>query len=143
MPLDIPPGMPMPGGAPPPGMGAPGGGPPAGPAHMGPISSPQPQAGNAAAGHQKLMIAMQALQDALPSLPMGSELHSKVLKVTQELTKELQATKEDPQLQIQSLMGMIKQLAQQAPNQAVARLPSPNAPPMMPQQAPPPDQMAA
>lgn len=103
-----------------------------GPANVGPISSPQPQAGNAAAGHQKLMIAMQALQDALPSLPMGSELHSKVLKVTQELTKELQSTREDPQLQIQSLVGMIKQLAQQAPNPALQRLQGPQ-PPMMPQ----------
>lgn len=107
------------------------GGPPRGPANVGPISSPQPQAGNAAAGHQKLMIALSALQDALPSLPMGSKLHTTALKVTEQLTRELQEAKEDPQLQIQALVGMIRQLAQNPQNQMLSRLAAPNAPPQM------------
>lgn len=82
------------------------------------------------------MIALNALQDALPSLPMGSPLHSKVLKVTQELTKELQSSKEDPQLQIQSLVQMIRQAAQNAPMAGLAAQGGQNQPPMMPQASP-------
>ena len=88
--------MPMPGGAPPsppgmmgggvPGM-PPGGAPPGPPGGTGGASVPSGMLGNQQAGMTSVKVGLEALQKALPSLPMGSELHNAVLKAVSDIAK--------------------------------------------------------
>ena len=140
IPFQMPQGAPG-GGLPPAGGAAPAPHPPGG--NVGPVANPQANPGNQAAAMQKLKVALAALQEALPAIPMGSELHTKVLKVTTDLSKELQSTHDDPQSQIQALMQMIRAAPQQAQMQQLARMGQPGAPPAMPQPAAAPAAAAA
>lgn len=63
------------------GGGAPGG--------TGPAMSPAPMMGNAAQGMAAVKTAVEALTKALPSLPMGSDLHKAALSSLTTLTKHL------------------------------------------------------
>lgn len=124
------------GGAPGAGAPAPGGAPHGGPANTGPVTTPQSNAGSAATATQALGVALKALQQALPAIPIGSELHEKVLRITADLSKQMQSVKEDPQLQIQQLMQMIRAASQQAPNAMLQKM-APMAPGAPPAMAPP------
>lgn len=121
--------MPPTGAAIPPGIVPPGAG-------AKPPMAPPGNLGNAAAGLGKLGVALKALEDALPTIPMGTELHTKVLNITKDLSKELhslQGSGEDKQAQIQALVQMARQASQQGPNQALAKMaPAPTAPVMPP-----------
>src|ERR1700677_1488057 len=93
IPFQMPGGVPgggIPGGGAPPG-GAPPGMPGAGgPHNVGAAVSPQANPGNQMAALQKVKLASAALQEALPALPMGSEMHAKLLKIVTDLAKLLQ-----------------------------------------------------
>src|SRR6185312_14040593 len=78
LPMPMPPQSP---GAPPPGMPAPGG--------TGPAVSPGPMPGAAAHGESGVKTALELLQKALPTLPMGSKKHTAVLKAVTDLTKAM------------------------------------------------------
>jgi len=128
----LPPGIPPLAGAPmPPGMGAP---PPAPPPGLG-VPKPQGNPGNAAGALMKVRDALKLLESALPEIPMGSEFHTKALKVIgmiHEALPDQDAGASGPQLT--GLLQLIRQQSQNAPNAALAHLTPgapPNAPPMM------------
>jgi hypothetical protein len=90
--------------------------------------------------------AVEMLQKALPSIPMGTPLHEKVLKVTGELAKELSQTGggENQALQLQSLVQQLRSQSQQQPLAALSKLyPSQPGSPAMPPAGGAPAQAAA
>ncbi len=120
----LPPGMPPPGG---------GGGMQAPPANVGPHTIPQSNPGNVMQAATKLAMASKLIGESIPALPMGSELHQKILKMATDLTKVLGEIKETvtQQQQMQMLaqqMAGMKQQGAQPPMMA----PPPNAGPAMP-----------
>lgn len=135
MPLPMP--MPMPGGAPP-MPGAPPGG-------TGPAAAPGPMPGNQAQAMSKVQIAMKALQEALPGVPMGTPLHHEILTSLSKLGKHLPEAAGhgagDPQAMIQQLAALARE-ARANPGQEAALAgmmppgahppgaPPPGAPPM-------------
>jgi|SRR5271163_1737830 len=136
-------GPPAPGG--PPGGPLPGtGGPPlppslqSGPPGAGPMTVPQGNPGNALAAVSKLKTAITLLQEALPAIPLGSGVHTDVLKAVGMLAKHADNDHADDQQQITQLQALIQKLAQQQPNAALSRLAqaNPNAPPATPQPPP-------
>jgi len=126
------PGQPAP-QTPPPAMAA-------APAHTGPATMPQGNPGNVAAAMMQVKNAVEMLQKALPSIPMGTPLHEKVLKVTGELVKELSEGGqggENQALQLQSLVQMLRSSQQQQPLSALSKLyPSQPPSPALPQASP-------
>ena len=136
-PMAMPPGVP--GGGLPQGMQAPpqGGMPPslgAPPANVGPHTIPQHNPGNILQAMQKLAAANQMINDAIPQVPMGTPLHTKIMKISMELTKELGSATEQMKQQIPALLQQLQ--AAKAPGQMgmlqTAAPPAPNSPPAMP-----------
>lgn len=125
-------------GAPPGAGGGPPGLPPGlmgGPPGIGPMGAPQGNPGNALAAISKVKSAVTLLQEALPAIPMGSDVHTDVLKAVGMLAKHSDQGQATDQSQITQLMAMIQKLATQQPNAALQRLahpPGPNAPPALP-----------
>lgn len=92
-------------------------------------------------------MALSALQKALPSIPMDSELHKSVLDAVSKIGKHLNEMKDSPQMAMQTLLRMMQAQKQAQPNQALAGLGAggaggqpPPAPPMLaaPSAPPPP-----
>ncbi len=106
--------MPMPGApSPPPQAGV-----------AGPASAPGPMKGAVAGGAEKLKLGLKALQEALPSLPMGSSIHTAVLKALIDIGKAVEkegGAKGDPG-------AMIQQLVEMARNAKQAGAPAPQMP---------------
>lgn len=128
----------MPGSPPPPPMGG---------AGTGAATAPGPMAGGAAQGLSKVKIGLEALQAALPMLPMGGELHADVMKAVSTISKHLQDQSQGGGNQIQQLMEMMR-AAKTQPNMAGMMPgsggPPGGAPPMAgapPMGAPPPPPM--
>ena len=121
--------MPPPGaGAPPPGL--PGAPPPPVPgAGTGPVAAPSPMAGNMQQGMTAVKLGLEALQKSLPQIPMGSKLHTAVLKAVADIGKNLQdeVGGGDKAAQVQQLIEMMRNAKT-----------NPNAQAAMPQGAPPP-----
>jgi enamine deaminase RidA (YjgF/YER057c/UK114 family) len=65
-----------------------------------------------------LQVGLEALQKALPGLPMGTDLHTKVLKAVQDLSKAVAeaGAAQDQSAKMQQLVAMARS-AQQQPNQ--------------------------
>ena len=94
---------------------------------------PQGNPGNSLAAVAAVRNAVMLLQKALPSLPMGTELHTVVLKTVGDLTKNLPDIGGEGQGQISQLMQVIQQLAHQQTNRALAAAAQPaSAPPVLP-----------
>lgn len=123
--------MPPPGGAPPQVPGGPPGG-------TGAAAAPGIMLGNQAQGTAKLQLALKALQDALSSLPFGSELHHEVLTALTKIGKHLPQGgmgAQDPGAVIQQLAGLARSTkAQPAQMAALSGLMGPGggAPPPAP-----------
>lgn len=119
--------MPMPGQAP----AAPTPPPGASPSHAGPATMPQGNQGNQAKAMLDIRNAVKMLEQALPMIPMGSPLHEKIHKVALDLSKELTQGDENPALQMQQLVQMMRSASQQQPINALSKLtaPPPNTPP--------------
>lgn len=121
---------PPPGGAMPPGlMGSMGGGMPPGLAalgqarpNIGPVPTPQGNPGNVHAAVMKIKNALQLLQEALPLIPLGSDIHTGVLKATQDLSRHMKDAEVAPASEMQSLLQSARQSAQTQPMQALSRL---------------------
>lgn len=99
--------------------------------NAGPISSPQGNQGNMQAAMSKISNGIKMLQEALPLIPMGNELHTKLLGAVKTLAEVMNKEGESPtspKLDISSILQMIKQHTQNAPQNAMAR--------MMPAQGP-------
>lgn len=72
-------------------------------------------AGNAKHGMEKLKLSLTGLQEALPALPMGSALHTAVLKALTDIGKVLEkegGTQGDPGAAIQQLLEMARNAKQ-------------------------------
>ena len=139
MPQGVPGGglPPQPGGMPP-GMQAP-------PGNLGPVTIPQSNPGNVMQALEKLHLANKLINEALPQIPLGSELHTAMLKMATELTKHLGKAKEGALNEAQTLRDLMAN-ARNSPNmQALGRMPqTPNQPPaMVPPTAGAPTGMAA
>lgn len=110
----------------------------AGPASVGPATVPQGNPGNTQAAMTKIRNAVTLLETALPDIPMGSELHAEILKVTAQLAKKMTDSGDNKGLELQSLIKMAKESAQSAPMAAMARMfPQQGAPAMAPAGASP------
>jgi hypothetical protein len=132
-PMPMPPGVPggglPPGGAPgamPPGMQAP-------PGNLGPATIPQNNPGNILQAMQKLQAATKMITEALPQIPMGTELHGAVLKIAADLSKHIGEAHENHQNQIQTLLQAIQSSKNDQQMGMLNRVsPPPNQPPAMP-----------
>jgi hypothetical protein len=93
-----------------------------------PVAAPQAQHGNASMALQKVQGALKMLEEALPGVPMGTEMHTNLLKVVSDLAKGLQKVQADPSLQIQQLLQQAKQASQGSPMAALNKMYPPGAP---------------
>jgi hypothetical protein len=95
------------------------------------VTVPRPQMGNAAQALTLVHTAIDALQRALPGLPMGSELHTAVLRTVTELSRRTSNEGGDKGSQLQALSQMGRGLQQQPQQAALQRMqpPAPPAPP--------------
>ncbi len=84
--------------------------PPPGGAGVGSAASPGPMAGSAAHGMTGVKIGLEALQKALPSIPLGSELHNDLMKAISSISKHIASDQGSGQgsNQIQQLMELIR-----------------------------------
>ncbi len=129
-----PPGL---GAAPPPSMGAPQPHPPGPAGGIGPVSAPQQQPGNAAAALPKVKNAIEMLQQAMTGVPLGTPLHSAILKAISDISKHLDKHDGNQGLQVQDLVQLARQVNTQSPQaQALQRMGQQPQPPALP--APPP-----
>lgn len=117
------------------GGGAPGGATPTMPPrpNLGPVTQQGHNQGNVASAMLDIKNALQLLQKALPNLPMGDELHSTVLQTVTKLSKYAGDIPEQPGLQQQSLLAMMRGMGQNPMQSALSRmLPQPGQGPAMP-----------
>jgi len=121
------------GGAP---GGPPGATPQAGPRpNLGPVTQPSANPGNASAAMLDIKNALNLLQRALPNLPMGDELHGTVLQCVTKLSKAASNIPEQPGLQQQSMLSMMRTMGQNPMASALNKmLPQPGQGPAMPGQ---------
>jgi len=81
----------------------------------GPASVPGPMKGAAASGMDKLKLSLKGLQEALPALPMGSAVHTAVLKALTEIGKAVEkegGAQTNPGAMIQQLVEMARSAKQ-------------------------------
>ena len=90
--------------------------------NSGPALAPQAQPGNAAAAMQKIQSAAKLINEAIGSVPMGSEFHTKILKLATDLNKLMADVPQNPGVQATGLVQQARNVAQQAPQQALERL---------------------
>lgn len=90
-------------------------------------------AGSEAQGANLVRMALEALQKALPMIPMGSELHTSVLKSVADISKQVGKVggASDPSAVIQQLAQLAREQKQQAVPPAMMGAP-PGAPPPPP-----------
>lgn len=99
------------------------------PGGTGSASAPQAMAGAGSQAVSAVKMALEALQKALPGLPMGTDLHTAVLKALTDLSKHVGETAGgDNSSVIQQLAQMARQ-QQQAPQQQAALRAMPPSPP--------------
>lgn len=92
--------------------------PPGPPGGTGAATHPSPMAGSAAQGMTAVKVALEALQKALPSLPLGSDIHGAALKAVTELSKHMnQDAGGGSGAMVQQLVQMARQ-AKEQPQQA-------------------------
>lgn len=93
------------------------------PANAGPMAMPQGNQGNVGAALVKIKNACKLLEEALPLIPMGDELHTDILNTLKQLSKPLKkGGHENPQVEISSMLQSAKNNAQSAPMAAMARM---------------------
>jgi hypothetical protein len=122
------------------------------PPNAGPAVAPHGNPGQTTQGLGEIKIAVEQLQKALPTVPMGTELHTAVMDAIKKISTHMTQMQDSPQMKMQQLMQMIQRAKQQQPNQALAGLagggappggpPGGGMPPTPPVLSPPPAQMA-
>jgi len=118
--------------------------------NVGPVTTPQPNAGNAAAGMSKVRNAITMLEEALPMIPMGTPAHTEILGTLSKLTKTFSGGSGGGEkgIDLMSLLQSARQASQSSPMAALSKMMAPQGqPPAMPGAAPggeaPPMPMAA
>lgn len=92
------------------------------PPGAGPAVAPHGNPGNVASSLSKLKMAVDALQEALPGIPMGTQLHKNVMSAISNIGKHMSEMQESPQMKAQQLLSMLGQIRAQQPNQALAAM---------------------
>lgn len=92
--------------------------------------------GNEAAAKMDITSGLKFLQRALPNLPMGSDLHTDILKAVMSISKHASQPGEPEGPQAQNIQSMARQMGQNAHQVAAMRQvgggpTSPGAPPAM------------
>lgn len=121
------------------------------PPNAGPAVAPHGNPGQTTEGLGGIRIALEALQKALPTVPMGTELHNAVLDAVKKIGQHMSEMQDSPQMKMQQLLQMVQHAKQAQPNQALAGIAGVGAPggapggqpPPPPVLSPPPPQMAA
>jgi hypothetical protein len=90
--------------------------------NLGAVSQPNANQGNIGQAMSKITAAIKMLEEALPLVPMGNELHTEILKSAQSLSKHMKQGEESPALTSASIQNMLKSNAQSAPMNAMARM---------------------
>lgn len=88
----------------------------------------QPKPGNVGAAAAKVKNAITQLQEALPDLPMGSELHDAVLTAAKSLSGKLSSIDVSPATQMQAKIEDVRRSQQEGPMAALQRLGGGGAP---------------
>jgi len=84
---------------------------------------PQGNQGNIGAALVKVKNACKLLEEALPLVPMGDELHTDILNTLKQLSKPMKKGGNDnQQVEISSMLQSAKNNAQSAPMAAMARM---------------------
>lgn len=111
----------LPPGASPPGPGM-GSAPPGPQGGTGAAMQTGPMQGSAAQGMAAVKMGLEALQNSLTKIPMGSDLHTEVLKAITNISKHMAEGQggADPSSVIQQLVAAQRQQQQQPPPQAAA-----------------------
>lgn len=118
------------------------------PPNAGPAVAPHGNPGQTTQGLGDIRIALDALQKALPTIPMGTELHNAVIDAVKKIGMHMTQMQDSPQMKMQNLLAMVARARAAQPNQALAGLAPGGAgggqqPPAPPVLSPPPQQMAA
>ena len=71
---------------------------------------------------QKLQAAGKLINEALPSIPMGTEFHTKALKLATDLNKLMMDIPQNPGMQATALTNQARQTSQAAPQEALNRM---------------------
>jgi hypothetical protein len=100
------------------------------PANLGPVTVPQSNPGNAMQALEKVKLAGKMIQEALPMIPMGSDAHNKLMKISTDLTK-LVSESQDKVMQVQTLLQQLAAARQQNAQSMGPMAPPPNAGPAM------------
>jgi hypothetical protein len=89
--------------------------------------------GNVAQGVAQLRTALQLIEKALPSIPMGTPLHEQAMKVASTLAKHLSDHAEQSGAERQTLVQALRGLQNNQQMQALGRMvpQQPNQPPAM------------
>jgi hypothetical protein len=114
--------------------------PPMPPGGIGAASQPSPMPGAAAQGTNLVRMGLEALQKALPAIPLGSPLHTAVMKSVTELSKQVGqiAGANDPSALIQQLAAAARsQQTQPVPPALAGGGAPPGAAPAAPMPHPP------
>jgi hypothetical protein len=109
------------------------------PANAGPATIPQGNPGNIKKAAELLNIALQAMNGALPNIPLGSPVHEKIMKMVIDLQKTMKEAAEDMKGSLQQMKELMMQMkAKQAQAGQAGLAAPPNQGPAMPQGMPAP-----
>lgn len=104
------------------------------PSQLGAAALPAANAGLAMKALSDVRNAVSMLENALPHIPMGSELHTEVLNTIKGISKHLQnAAPQNSGIDLMSLLQMARHAAQAQPMQTLMRAypQNPAAPPAL------------
>ena len=115
------------------------------PGPVGAATVPQPMHGHAAGSMVDIRNAVQALQKALPGIPLGTELHAAVLKAVTDITKRLDPSDRETNkgVDIQGLLQQAKQQQQGSPLASMLKAAEPGGGGGAAPALPPPPQLSA
>jgi hypothetical protein len=105
--------------------------------NVGSAATPQGNQGNAVQAMSLVRNGLEMFQKALPLIPMGSPLHSDLLKATANISKHMDQSASNKGVDLQSLLQMARQSSQQSPVQALNRMHPGGAPAAPAMLAPP------
>jgi len=91
-------------------------------AQAGQGTAPQAKLGNMAAAGDKIKVALQALQEALPAIPMGSPLHTEILNTIKRIGSKMETGESNQAAPIQALLQMLRNAPQQNQMALLARM---------------------
>jgi hypothetical protein len=89
---------------------------------LGAVTQPNANQGNIQQAMTKVTAAIKMLEEALPMVPMGNDLHTEILNSAKALSKHLKEGEGSPALMSSSVQNMLKNNSQAAPMAALARM---------------------